>query len=435
MPISTQAQAVALQLERVRQKVALLYPREHTFADIIERIENDIVSSRAMRIPVQVFAGSQNSQTTFAGSDLGVGSATTYEVETTTPIGFVQATSWSLDSMWATDSSEQAVESFTKRELKNALQEFASFQSVVQEQDSTGTIDTVLGTATSPNILYVNNPNRFRSNETYQVLETVGGTNLGTINIESVDPLGGALYLTALGTATFADIEAGYVILINGAPGTAAGTSINGLALANQDVGNEGSYLGLERSAYPGLFRTAHESGNGQALTAELIRSAIQKRRLVVGAESEEDFVLYCGLDQEQAWENVLLQTQSVIANQVTGSSFTDALKHDAPKSMAGRKLHVSATAVAGRIDGISKSHWLKSSMIPGSVGGDPVPLSIGGNSEFQMYGTSGGLAAAVLTYLVTFYQIACDSPRSGLYVDGLAVPAALPLGSNNTPA
>jgi hypothetical protein len=47
---STQAQAVALQLERVRAKVALLYPREHTFADVIQRIENDIVSSRAMRI-------------------------------------------------------------------------------------------------------------------------------------------------------------------------------------------------------------------------------------------------------------------------------------------------------------------------------------------------------------------------------------------------
>jgi hypothetical protein len=83
-------------------------------------------------------------------------------------------------------------------------------------------------------------------------------------------------------------------------------------------------------------------------------------------------------------------------------------------------------------LDGIDVSHWLKSSMIPGSVGGDPVPLSIGGNTEFQMYGTSGGLAAAVLTYLVTFYQLASDSPRSGCYIDGLPVPAFLPLGSVN---
>ena len=429
---STQAQAVALQLERVRAKVALLYPREHTFADVIQRIENDIVSSRAMRIPVQVFSGSLNSQTTFAGSDLGVGTASTYEVETTTPIGFVQSTGWSLDSMWATDSNEQAVESFTKRELKNALQEFAAFQSVVQEQDSTGTIDTVLGTSSSPNIIFVNNPSRFRANEYYQVLTAIGGTNYGTVNILSVDQQGGALYISALGTATFGSIAATNVLVINGAPASAAGTSINGLAYANQDVGNTGSYLGLSRPSFPGIFRTPHIAANGQALTSEMGRAIIQIRRLVNGAESEGDFVWYTGLDQEQAIEALSLQEQSVILNQVTGSNSVDPIKHDAPKTFVGRKLHVSATAVPGRLDGIDVSHWLKSSMIPGSTGGDPVPLSIGGNTEFQMYGTSGGLAAAVLTYLVTFYQLANDSPRSGCYIDGLPVPAFLPLGSVN---
>lgn len=161
-------------------------------------------------------------------------------------------------------------------------------------------------------------------------------------------------------------------------------------------------------------------------------RAIVQIRRLVNGAESEGDFVWYCGLDQEQAIEALSLQEQSVILNQVTGSNSVDPIKHDAPKTFVGRKLHVSATAVPGRLDGIDTSHWLKSSMIPGSVGGDPVPLSIGGNTEFQMYGTSGGLAAAVLTYLVTFYQLANDSPRSGCYIDGLPVPAFLPLGSVN---
>jgi len=428
---STQAQAVALQLERVRAKVALLYPREHTFADVIQKIENDIVSSRAMRIPVQVFSGSQNSQTTFAGSDLGVGSATTYECETTSPLGFVQATSWSLDSMWATDSNEQAVESFTRRELKNALQEFASFQSVVQEQDSTGTIDSVLGTSATPNILYVNNPSRFRANEQYQVFSSIGGTNRGYVTILSVDQLGGALYLSAF-SGTFGNIQAGDLLLIQGAPGTAANTSINGLVYANNDVGNTGTYLGLSRASFPGLFRCPHIAAVG-ALTSELGRTLIQKRRLVMGAESESDFVWYCGLDQEQAIEMLSVQEQSVILNQVTGSNSVDPIKHNAPKTFVGRPLRISATAIPGRLDGLDVSHWSKSSMIPGSIGGDPVPLSIGGNTEFQMYAAgSGGLAAAILTYLVTFYQLACDSPRIGCYIDGLPVPTGLPLGPVN---
>jgi hypothetical protein len=53
----------------VRNKIALLYPRESTFSDLIDRIENDLVSTRAMRIPVQMYSGSQFAQTTLNGSN------------------------------------------------------------------------------------------------------------------------------------------------------------------------------------------------------------------------------------------------------------------------------------------------------------------------------------------------------------------------------
>jgi len=44
------------------------------------------------------------------------------------------------------------------------------------------------------------------------------------------------------------------------------------------------------------------------------------------------------------------------------------------------------------------------------------------------MYGNSGGLAAATLTYLIAFYQMLSDNPAAGVYIDGLPVPSALPL-------
>jgi hypothetical protein len=48
------------------------------------------------------------------------------------------------------------------------------------------------------------------------------------------------------------------------------------------------------------------------------------------------------------------------------------------------------------------------------------------------MYGASGGLAAATLTYLISFWQMISDNPAAGVYIDGLPIPSYLPLGSNN---
>jgi hypothetical protein len=426
---TTLNQTTALMYEKVRSKIALLYPREAVFSDLIKRVQNDLVSTRAMRLPVQMYSGSQFAQTTFAGSDLGVGSATNYQVFQTTPIGFVQATSWSLDSQFATESGEQAVDSFVKRELKNALAEFACYTDVISQGDSTGTIDSVIGVNASPAYIRVNNPNRFRANGTYQVFSSIGGTNRGTFQVTSVDALGGVIYVSVL-PSTGGATQAGDLILINGAPGSSAGTSLNGLAYIQSDPGNTGSYAGLSRASFPGMLRTPHVAANGQALTAELGRAAIQKFRLVNGADSDRDFTWYCGVDQEENIEAITLQTQSVIINQVEGKNSVDPIKFDAPKTFAGRPIKVSLTATPGRIDGLQLNHWVKSSLLPG--GGDPQVLAWGGNSEFPMYGNSGGLAAATLTYLMSFWQLISDNPRAGVYIDGLPVPTLLPLGSNN---
>jgi len=425
---STLSQTTALMYERVRSKIALLYPRESVFADLIDRVENDLVSSRAMRLPVQMFSGSQFAQTTFAGSDLGVGTATNYQVFQTTPIGFVQATSWSLDSQFTTESGEQAVESFVKRELKNALAEFACYTDVMCQQDSTGTLDTVIGINTAPNNIRVNNPTRFRDNGTYQVFTTGFGALRGTIVVSSVDALGGVIYI-ASSSYTFTNTTAGDLIVINGAPG-GAGTSLNGLLFIQNDPGNAGTYAGLSRATYPGKLRTPHIAAGGFALTAELGRTAVQKMRIRIGAESEKDFKWYMGLDQEQNVEAISLQTQAVVLNQVEGNRSVDPIKFDAPRSFVGRSIKVSASAAPGRIDGLQLNHWVKSSVLPG--GGDPQVLAWSGVSEWPMYGASGGLAAATLTYLISFWQMISDNPAAGVYIDGLPVPSTLPLGANN---
>jgi hypothetical protein len=392
-----------------------------------------------MRLPVQVFAGGQFSQTSFAGSDMGVGSASTYEVFETTPVGFVQATSWTLDSQFATEKFgkaqgvDQAVDSFVKRELKSALAEFASKTDVVCQQDSTGDIDSVIAyTAGPPATIAVNVPNRFRSNETYLCFQgpNPGGALRGAFQVVSPDALGGVLYISLVAGFTGSPV-AGDLIAINGIAANTAGSSINGLAYIQSDPGNTGTYAGLNRLSYPGLLRTPNYDADGQALTAEVGRTAIQLMRLRNGMESEKDFIWYTGADQEQNIEELSLSTQSIIINQVEGKNSVDFIKYDAPKTFVGRKIHVSATAAAGRIDGLQLDHWVKSSVLPGGSD-EPTPLAWSGITQWPMYGNSGGLAAATLTYLISYWQMISDNPAAGVYINGLPVPANLPLGSNN---
>lgn len=435
MAINTLTQSTALMYEKVREKISLLYPRETTFSDLIDRIENDLVSTRAMRIPVQMFSGSQFAQTTLNGSNTAGfpnPSATDYEVFVTTPVAFVQSTGWSLDSAFATESSEQAVTNFAKRELKNALKEFACYTDVLCQQDSSGTIDTVQFISANSVYIAVSNPNRFRANGTYQIVKSDFSVQRGTFQVQSVDPLGGRIYITgAVLPSTGGATVVGDLIAIAGAPGTGFGTSLNGLAYLHQDPGNTGSYLGLTVSSFPGMLRTPHVAAGGQALTAELGYSAIQKLRLVLGAEADRDFKWYTGVDQEQNINQAAIQVQQVILNQVSGDKSVDPVKYDAPSTFVGRPITVSLSAAPGRMDALMLKHWLKSSVIEG--GGDPVPLSWSGVTEWPQYSSGGGsLLPTTMTFLISYWQMALDNRRAGMYIDGLPIPATLPLGSLN---
>ena len=80
-------QTVALQLEKVREKLPLLYERDDTFFSMIQKRDVEKVSSRTMRVPLQIRPGGRPGFASFDGGDLGRGSGTTYDVATLTPIG------------------------------------------------------------------------------------------------------------------------------------------------------------------------------------------------------------------------------------------------------------------------------------------------------------------------------------------------------------
>ena len=82
-------QTIALQLEKVRDKVPLLYERDDGLLSMIQqRGDVEKVSSRNMRIPLQVNPGGKGGSYNADGGDLGRGSGTSYDVAQVSPIFF-----------------------------------------------------------------------------------------------------------------------------------------------------------------------------------------------------------------------------------------------------------------------------------------------------------------------------------------------------------
>jgi hypothetical protein len=86
-------------------------------------------------------------------------------------------------------------------------------------------------------------------------------------------------------------------------------------------------------------------------------------------------------------------------------------------KTMAGVPLKTSINADQTRIDFLDLSHWGRAVMK------DIDYFEVGGQTIFPPYGASGGLAAAMLFYFDTGFQVWNDSPRSGSFIDSLARP------------
>jgi glycosyltransferase involved in cell wall biosynthesis len=89
MPAQANAQVIALQLEKVRDKIPLLYERDDILLTMIQqRGDVEKVSSRNMRLPLQINPGGKFGAYNADGGDVGRGSGTQYDVAQVTPVPF-----------------------------------------------------------------------------------------------------------------------------------------------------------------------------------------------------------------------------------------------------------------------------------------------------------------------------------------------------------
>lgn len=417
MPAMSNSQTIAVQLEKVRDKVPLLYERDDVLLSMIQqRGDVEKVSSRAMRLPLQVNPGGKAGSYNADGGDLGRGSGTAYDVATISPVFYRFAVEITKLVEYATNAREKAVENAAKKEVANGMKQFRAFLDKLIQTAGNGVLGSIATGGITGTTFTMNVPSGAALvyvGQTIQIYDSTLTTNRGTANVVACDPI------TAQ-TITVDVVPAGTVagdLLVHDGLSGAQPVSLFGIKY-HQNNATTGTWMNLNRATYPVQLATPRVNGGNAALTPANVRLAINKVRKSLGINQVGKLIAYTSVEQEHAWENLGISISQIIkeGGATSGNGDLDLL-FTGRKTMSGVPIKSSVNADQTRVDFLDLSHWGRAVMK------DIDFFEIGGQTVFPIYGASGGLAASYIFYFDTGFQVFDDSPRSGAYIDALARP------------
>ena len=415
MPVGNVASSLALQKEYVvpkLEKLALAGSRLWKYIKLNTKIKP--VSNRPVRVPLQPLTAGKFRVGNFDGGDMGLGSGPQTVPGTLSCVSFVQASQWTAQAEYTTDSDEKAIGDYVALLQSQQTETMSGYMDALIQTDGSNTLDTVV--SVDGNVVTVNNPNAFQDNQDidfYSNLLDLGGSYIGTATILSVDAINVQLTFATPGPA---GVTAGYRLLVSGS----AGVSNSGLlGLRDYNVaGNTGTYMNVQKSAYPGKFNVPNFNAPG-TLTPSLVRAIEALMEISLGVERADDADLtpHCNVDMMAAWENLSINVQRVDVAQLRGDEQPDMLKKRRPRTIVGRDVIVNERARPGYIDWLALEHWFQIQSKALSL------YDVKGQVVFPTYGQSGGLSASMLMYLVIMLQMASVQPRLNAYLSGVNIP------------
>ncbi len=422
MASQSNAQTVALQLEKVRDKVPLLYERDDVLISMIQqRGDIEKVSSRNMRLPLQIMSGGRGGAYNPDGGDMGRGSGTSSDVAQVTPIFFRFAVEITKLVEYATNAKEKAIENSVKREVSNSMKQFRSMLDKIVQGAGNGVIGTISSIAGG--VLTMSIPMGAAGVYGGQVIQIYDATLTTNRNVAAgVTSTVIAIpdTISAAQTITIDNVPAGTVatdVIVHDGLTGAQPVSLYGIKY-HQSNATTGTWLNLNRATYPVQLQTPRVNAASSALVPTYVRLAINKVRKALGINQLGKLIAYTSLEQEHAWENLGIAISTVVKEGAGGRASDLDLLFTGKKTMSGIGLKTSINADQTRIDFLDMSHWGRAVMK------DIDYFEVGGQTIFPPYGASGGLAAAMLYYYDTGFQIWNDSPRSGSFIDALARPS-----------
>jgi hypothetical protein len=422
-PIGNNAAAISTELERVRAKLPELFAVDDTiFNLILARTKRDEVSFRPERIPFQVSNGVAGQVVSLDGGDMGVGGGPQTTYGSLAPVQFDWIIQWTKQAEIGTDSSEKSTKKYAqiilKAHMKAAQNDLGALIAYGDGANTIG-IATAASALSGDGVNYavaVDNATRFRQGAQYDYYNSgVGGGKSGMLLVTGIDYVNKLLYLgTAAPSPT---VSSGAAILFYNSAGT-AGAGINGFT-ALQSYSTTGSYMGVTKTSFPGNFVTPSVNAGSTLLTPQIARLILNYLYIVSNIEEDgdmSDYLFHMGVDQAASWEDTGIVITQIMQ---TGADATgrDTLAKTPPQTIGGVKLRKSRMALPGRIDLLDLGTWFCAQVQELDF------YSAGDQEVFWPYGSSGGIAAAYLKYLIWVGNVGCDNPKRNGVIYNLTVP------------
>lgn len=388
------------------------------------------VARPAFRIPTRMQSGSAIFQATGNGDALGRGTGSLWVSGDLSPIGLFAGCEITYLARQATQGPKRSLISLRAEELKNSFDSFmrgvdAQFLSdgsgAVLQLPTTGCTvnnNTLGGTNPSSIVGMGGQANQLQEQQVVQFFATEGGAaRSGTATVSYVDGAADTVYFsTALPSGT----AAGDFIMIQGSSG-ALNSGVQGI-YSYQVASNTGTVLNLARSTYPGQLSTPNINKNNAPInTTDPYKAQILIGR-GLGKENEavDDFVWFCGPDQELAVTQ--LYTNTLQQNYVPpGDKALDMSKKHMSPQFGGRDLNVSYSAKQGRLDALNLENWgiietVEPSLYDFGDGVTTMPIP-------DFVGQGSYLTSSIFFYN-TFLNLFNSNMKAGCFLSSCAVPS-----------
>lgn len=421
----TETQIVSNELEKVRSKVELLYERDDTFFSTIEKAADvEVVSSRDMRIPLELRPGGNFGHYNPDGGDLGRGDGPGFDKAVISSSHFKFGVEYTHKAKVSTDDSRKAVLNTVKHLLAKSMAEFRRQCDSICMQAGDGVVGTISAVSNSG------------GKDTYTLGTDGFGARLvrygqwlavytSTLSASrTITPASGSLDGIA-GQVDFHDGPNKQIRLNGQAASVVAGDKLvlNGLSGANpvslygvpyhQNAASTGSWLGFTRSATPEV--RCNQVAAGGAFALSHARIAVNKIGDRLGVDQIGKLDAWMHPCQTQAYEE-LGQLVQVINKDASDSGLN--MYFGGNMQMAGASVRKHYSWDKTRIDFINPKTWGRAELQPAGF------YEVDGKKLFELRGSSGGVAAASIFYITNSWNLFSKNPAAGSYISGLTVPS-----------
>lgn len=416
----TESQVVALELEKVRKKLPVLYERTDGLFNLIQKRDVMKVSNRSARIPLQTKPGGAFGYASLDGGDLGRGSGTTYNVATISPVGIKFAVEINKLVEYVTNSTEKATADATKLEVANAMKQLRrdldgqlmTAGNAVIGTMSSGAASTTWTLAATPFGARLIRPGmKLQPYDSTIATNRVTGTAPTVTDVQS--GLGATQTVTVDSVAGLTGHANTDVILPDGLTG-ATPVGLFGIPY-HHNSSTSGTWLGLTRSSNS-FAVAALVNANSSGFAMPLARLAVDNVMQNLGQEEFEAMkqLKWFGNRAQRAALHEIAFAMSTIDKKGADQEFDLGFKGE---SLLGIECKWNIHADPTRLELLNLETW-------GRVEWKEIDyLEIGGDTVFPVYGSSGGIAAAQMFYFVSGLQFFVDNPKAISSITSLALP------------